>query len=1007
MKRDALDPIFNYKETIDETLSKERETHKGEDEFELRGLIEEAIPLSKTTSVLKIHADEGMVELRNNKSIEYWKEQKKLHERAFIKGKKPHEKSGVSNIYYVQSGNQADIKEVCSPQDYFVMNALAEKLDPRFLNEIVQVSLDTEDHPGNDDGSALPVASTYDELVAFYLVMKKKYSPKDRQWLDHYFKKYPRAANDEKDRIRRRLYFTVNYCHGVSVSLLKMDPKLVRMQLDKVFPGQNNLKDALCQGLAAFQQDPQHRAPKILLHASEMYDLIRLVEAFFELAGIPYDEHSVVGCTDAANFQGSAAVYSNASLGSFAEKLALKGVGGLIIKGVDSYGSLEGVMPLATIAEGTYYNELLEQPVSLQSEFIVLTARDLDRVPFDTYRLTVLEPVDFTDEEMLGQFDVILRNFCAARHLPENYLEFDEEARREIALHFVPKNSVGSMRVIIEEVCQNAVTENGDSNRIHISLQDLGKYYSVLMEKPHLDRDYLATVDEIRKKCIVSLDYVPPCFHERLAALLEECNLEKDEAKKKVLEAKVVALGNIRIGNESAYDLDGVQREFSAIRGMHKAKETLLDDLHAASAGTNKRLKPKILVGPPGVGKTSLCDALGAGMRVPVVKIPFNQITDAREVSGYPSAFRDGRPGLLGRIAQKGANSLRCIVIIDEFDKPAYAGAYGPFYNLFDQQQAWDEWYETFFDTSEILFVCTVNDLGVIPYSLRDRCEILEINSYTCREQAEIAREVLIPRLAKDLGLNKKVTISEAILNRFVREYVTSSGVRGMEQNLEVILKRLARQGGRPCITEKILKECLGEPPEGRKSRVNALVPGVATALAVSSFGGSTFNVVAYRNPHGEEPLITGLAEGSMAESVQYAIATASRLLDRKIEHLAVHLEQAGVKKDGPSAGITLLMAVLSLEMSVALNGCGYGSVAFTGELSPAAGGLILPVGGVREKLIASSKAEINTVFLPWGNYERIRSDKELDAFDLRIVPVKTVSELVKKLFPSVKFSGV
>lgn len=999
MKKDILDPIFRYDQIIDEVIKQEQQKTRTE-EFELRGLLREAMPLSKTTSVLTVLTKDGEVKLKNNKSTEYWKRQRAASEDAVIKGRRPHESAGVSQVYYVTPGRYDDIKKSCHANDQSTLTAMFNQLDPHFVNSLIQTAANTDDYPVKEDASRSLVASTYEELVATFKLLKNKYPPDVRHLADHYFKMYPKAASDEKERIRKRLYFLVNYYHGVSNTLLQKDPDDVYRCLEDKSPGQKHIKEVLCQKFRAFLRDPMHRAPKVLIHASEKYGLVRLVELFFETCGLPYDEHSVCGSTDNANLQGSSAIYSNASLGSFAEKLAMKGIGGFIIKDIDLFGSEEGAMPIASMAGGKYYNELLEHPVCLESEFIVFTARDLDKIPFDTSGLTVLEPCDYSDEEMIGQFDVILRDFCASHDIATDFFLFTSEAKREVALRYTRKNDVDGMRRTIEEICNNAMIFNEYKQPIRISPEDLEKYFPVLQEKRHLDHDYLETVGEIRKKCMVSSEFILPCLADRIGQLLEEHEAENDNEKKKILESKIVGLGNIRPGNETDFDLEAVERALSSVLGMREAKQGILDDLKASMISRNRRMKPRIFVGPPGVGKTSLCDALGLGMGIPVIKIPFNQLTDPREITGYPSSYKDGRAGLLGRIATKGVNSQRCIVIIDEFDKPPYKGAYGPFYNLFDQQQAWDEWYETFFDTSGILFVCTANDIREIPYTLRDRCEIYEIPSYTCSEQAEIARMILLPRLAKELGIGEKFSISEATLEGFIRDYIVSGGIRELELKLESILKRLTREKGCAVITRKAIRDCLGEPVSAGADHNEHTVAGVATALAVNSCGGSTFNIIAYRNHQSEDFVMTGLAKGSMAESVQYAMITASQLLGRKIEHLAIHLEHAGVEKDGPSAGITLLMSILSLETGIPL-----GNVAFTGELSPT--GTVLPVGGVREKCIAAEKAGIGVVFLPKGNYERMKHSDKLDSFGIRIVPVTTVSDLIKHLFPSYEFADM
>lgn len=442
--------------------------------------------------------------------------------------------------------------------------------------------------------------------------------------------------------------------------------------------------------------------------------------------------------------------------------------------------------------------------------------------------------------------------------------------------------------------------------------------------------------------------------------------------------------------------------------GLDKVKERIIEYL-AVQQRQNKLTGPILcLVGPPGVGKTSLGKSIAKATGREFLRMSLGGVRDEAEIRGHRRTYIGALPG---RILQtmKRAGTANPLFMLDEIDK-LYSDFRGDpasaMLEVLDPEQNHafsDHYLEMPFDLSKVMFITTANSLGTIPPPLLDRMEVIEFPGYIEEEKLEIANRYLIPRQIEENGIESLgVTFDEAALRRIIREYTYEAGVRNLEREIGRICRKVARlrAEGRKHPTviapegiEKLLGPQQVFPPEAeRQDEV-----GVVTSLAWTETGGEIMPVeVAVLEGKGNLQM-TGQMGDVMQESGQAALTyIKSRAAALKIDmevferfDIHVHMPEGGIPKDGPSAGITMATAIVS-----ALTGRSvFRQVGMTGEITLR--GRILPVGGVREKVLAAHRAGLKTVILPEKNMKDLIELPKTAKADLKIIPVKHMDEVL------------
>lgn len=420
--------------------------------------------------------------------------------------------------------------------------------------------------------------------------------------------------------------------------------------------------------------------------------------------------------------------------------------------------------------------------------------------------------------------------------------------------------------------------------------------------------------------------------------------------------------------------------------------------------------------GPPGVGKTSLANSIAKALKRPLVRIALGGLEDVNELRGHRRTYLGAMPG---RIVQGliDAKNMNPVVVLDEIDKVGRSYRGDPtsvLLEILDPEQnvAFRDYYANFsIDLSQVIFIATANDTAQIPAPLRDRMEFIQLNSYTPQEKLEIAKKYLIPQELKKHGIESaEFSINASALKEVIEKYTREAGVRKLRERIAQIMRKSAKQilekhTPKISITAGALKNYLDKPIFEIESASGVHKIGVVNGLAWTSVGGDVLKIEAIKTQGKGGLELTGNLGDVMKESAKIALSVNKALLDAKYRrqnhakaqiydkyNLHIHVPEGATPKDGPSAGIAIALAIASILMDKKVNA----KIAMTGELTLS--GEVLPIGGLKEKLIAAFKAGIETVLIPEKNFKRDLDDLPKEVLEsLKIVPVSRIEEVLAR----------
>ena len=442
--------------------------------------------------------------------------------------------------------------------------------------------------------------------------------------------------------------------------------------------------------------------------------------------------------------------------------------------------------------------------------------------------------------------------------------------------------------------------------------------------------------------------------------------------------------------------------------GLKKVKDRILETLAVRKLAPDVKAQIICLVGPPGVGKTSIARSIAESLGRKYVRISLGGVRDEAEIRGHRRTYIGAMPGKIinAMISAKSSNPL---MLLDEIDKLAGDFRGDPAAALLEaldpeQNSTFnDHFIDMPFDLSHVLFITTANDLGAIPGPLRDRMDVIELPSYTRVEKYNIARKHLVPKQLDACGLTGKVTFSQSALYGIIDGYTREAGVRNLERTITSVLRKCARkiasgEAENVSVTGTGLEKLLGPrmvKPEFL-NRTNAI--GIANGLAWTSIGGETLPIEVQVIDNGSGKItVTGSLGDVMKESAQLAITYArvhaaeygidSERLKKCDLH--IHAPEGAVPKDGPSAGVTLTTALISCLSGIPVRG----DVAMTGEIT--LHGNVLPIGGLREKSMAAYREGMKTVLIPKDNLSDLYEVDDEVKKNIEFLPMSNLSQVL------------
>jgi ATP-dependent Lon protease len=438
--------------------------------------------------------------------------------------------------------------------------------------------------------------------------------------------------------------------------------------------------------------------------------------------------------------------------------------------------------------------------------------------------------------------------------------------------------------------------------------------------------------------------------------------------------------------------------------GLDKIKRRILE--HLAVRKLNPSGKSPILcfVGPPGVGKTSLGQSIARATGRKFQRIALGGVHDEAEIRGHRRTYIGALPGNIIQALRR-AESKNTVLMFDEIDKLGMGGFHGDpssaLLEVLDPEQNSrfrDNYLGVDFDLSKVMFITTANVLDTIPGPLRDRMEIIQLPGYTEEEKVEIAKRYLVKRQLEANGLDAaKAEITEDAIRAVIADYTREAGVRNLERNIGAVLRNAAMRiaegvSEKIRISETDLRAILGPKKFENETAQRTSVPGVATGLAWTPVGGDILFIEASKVPGSGKLIITGQLGDVMKESAQAALTLAKTFTGETLEKvdLHIHVPAGATPKDGPSAGVAMFLALVSLLTGVPVRS----DVAMTGEISLR--GLVLPIGGIKEKTLAALRAGIKTVMLPKRNEKDLEDVPAEARQKLEFVLLERVEEAVR-----------
>ena len=657
-------------------------------------------------------------------------------------------------------------------------------------------------------------------------------------------------------------------------------------------------------------------------------------------------------------------------------------------------GCFYGVADPITVKRG---DEILE-------EAYFRTAKELVKDVFATdgkiskETVTKLERITNSDEYV----DVALSSMRIRLDVKQSILEEDRIIER--LKHFERCLNDELEIAKIEKKIANAVRQNIDKNQkeyylreqvkaIHAELGDDGKeeeeYRQKVMEK--------GIPEDLQEKCLKEINRMS--------------KMQTSSPEYTVITGyldQVLALPWAEETADTEHLSDCVSVLEADHYGLEKIKERITEYLAVLKLTGNMKAPILCFVGPPGVGKTSIAQSVARALGRKFVRMSLGGVKDEAEIRGHRRTYIGAMPGRI-MYGMKNAGSINPVFLLDEIDKitsDMHGDPAGALLEVLDPEQNnsfRDRYIEYPYDLSKVLFIATANSLETIPAPLRDRMEIIELSGYTLEEKTEIARRYLVPKQLAANGLtDNHASFTEDGIRTAIEGYTREAGVRTLERTVGTLCRKVAVQYANdkntPCVTVNadMVPSFLGAPRFKKEDERFETEVGVVTGLAWTSVGGTTLLVEAMLMPGKGELKLTGKLGDVMKESAQAALTYIRANADKygiPVEKftqndLHIHFPEGATPKDGPSAGITIASAILSVFTGRKVRG----DIAMTGEITLR--GKVLPIGGLKEKSLAARRVGIKTVLIPMGNARDVEELPSVVKDEVTFIPVKQVDEV-------------
>lgn len=707
-------------------------------------------------------------------------------------------------------------------------------------------------------------------------------------------------------------------------------------------------------------------------------------------------------------------------------KILFRGIGKAIIQELISKTPLEGIVK--PFVYKSYSQEMIEATLEVLREQLQYLANVSSNISPELLRATE----DSSDPNRI--VDLIASSLKPKK--AQAYELFSKDDVQERLLHLI--------ELIIVDI-ENQKLQKEIKNRVQSKMDRVNKEYFLkeqirqIHKELGLEGQKEEEIERYREKLARIRPYIADEIHKEIKRQIDRLSkMNQDSGDASIVQNYIEWVLEIPFGKLSKEKLSiaNVQKQLESDHySLKKPKERIVEyfavkELLALRGKDSKDSKGTILCfyGPPGVGKTSLANSIAKAMGRSLVRLALGGLEDVNELRGHRRTYLGAMPG---RITQGliDAKSMDPVMVLDEIDKVGRSFRGDPTSVLLEildpeQNKEFRDYYTNFnLDLSNVVFIATANDISQIPAPLRDRMEFIHISSYTPQEKEQIAKKYLIPQELKKHGLKSyEVSIANGALKEIIEKYTRESGVRNLRRQIATIMRKSAQkilidstngEKNKVSITQKNLNEFLDKivfeiDPADKVDQV-----GVVNGLAWTSVGGDVLKIEVAKILGKGSLSLTGSLGDVMKESARIAHSVVKVLLSEKLlknnlkapkdskeskpiyeyYDLHLHVPEGATPKDGPSAGIAMASVIASVLSDRAIRA----DIAMTGELTLS--GKVLPIGGLKEKLIAAHKAGIKKVLIPLKNYQRDLDEiPEEVKKSLEIIPVEKISGVLKEV---------
>ena len=799
-------------------------------------------------------------------------------------------------------------------------------------------------------------------------------------------------------------------------------------QLDKVIYGRKNTKKRVLQYLYAARKyywgktiqeinsTKNEKAPVIIAiigrDGSGKELLAKEVSKVASYTYIQFDANSF--STDTMEVLGSSVIYQNTEPGSIAKALLTIGDNGSMI--IKNFGSAQQNVKNAladVLTSGVLRENNLECNIDLSRIIFFITANDKSEIPGDIFdKACVINLDKMTEEERLviGK-DYMLPDICKELYIDQSLIKISDEDFNKLCNQYRTTNSLDKISTNLREVMLNISNDYMEQLENKETVEVTGEYIEKCLFTGTYE-DYVYDISRLMEKFMLYRGFFSEAEQVKIEDLFEEYEVMGESEDKGKLEDKLRYYVNyVPIVKENSITIEDIIKSYKQMMdkeeyGHHEAKQAIIDSMiENILSGKNIFGSLKILLhGPAGTGKTMLGHMIADLLDVPFVKISLNGKEDARSLKGFPYCYKDSHLGEVADKLRKKCGSRGCVLLLDEGEK-AGKDIMNTLFDITDPSEGgfYDDFLGDFVDTSRIITIMTCNDITRLPEPLLDRFKVIRVDGYTEEEKVIIAKDYVIPKCLKELSLVDKIEFRKDAVETMISDYISTSSVRQIEKSVRKIVVGVYKSfvmdnpEEKLVITKNIVRDIHGARPIKTGNIPGGdYKPGTMNCLAVrGDGGGSVFPVEVELTPYIEKRTITGSCKEMILESVEIADVVVSNMLGRKIENTAVSFAEQSVPKDGPSAGLSIVLCMLSAHLGISLSR----TIAATGEIDIK--GNVFAIGGLKEKIDAARREGVTTVYIPEQNYDYMKQNGELKKYTdiVDIIPISHVSQAVKELF--------